>query len=375
MTTQLDAVDIVKHSDTEGRVTRAAEIGIVALCAALAVANVVELRLTSATHGELIPWHQVLVLTGPRWVLLAGLLIQVLWLARRYPVWPVNARSLAAHAVGFALFAFAHALVYTIVLRHFDTFNPMFSFGMYLVGTTLRTIPVLLLLYAAALGAAGFVDAALDRYHRELHASQLQVELSAARLAALRAQLHPHFLYNALHAISALIGDNQRERALAATEQLADLLHAAFRDDGRDVISLEEEMQLVDRYLALQQMRFADRLKVKTQIDQAAAKALIPPLLLQPLVENAVLHGLENNQGAVNVTVTGSVTNDKVSVVIENDGARVDEDWTADGGKGVGIPNTRSRLKTIYGSDAELSVVSREQGGVTATLLLPLRLA
>ena len=375
MTTRPDTRDVGKRSLNEGRAKRAAGIGITALCLALAIANVVELRLTSAAHGETISWMRVLVLTGPRWVLLAGLLVIVLGLARRFPVWPLSIRSLVAHVLAFAVFAFVHSLVYSLVLREFDMTNPIFSFGMYIVGTSLRTMPVLLLLYAAALGTSSLVDAALDRYSRDLHASQLQAELSAARLAALRAQLHPHFLYNALNSISALIGDNQNERALTATEHLGDLLHAAFRDDGRDVIPLSEEMQLIDRYLALQQMRFADRLKVSTQIESEAAGALIPPLLLQPLVENAVLHGLENNAGNVTVSIAGRLIDDKVSIVIENDGARVKQDWTADGGKGVGIPNTRGRLNTIYGSDAELRVESREQGGVVATLLIPVRRA
>jgi two-component system LytT family sensor kinase len=337
MTDQLNAVEHGSHRQTEGRVTRAAEVGIVALCGVLAVSNVVELRMTSAVHGDLMSWTQVLALTGPRWILLAGLLVVVLGVARRFPIWPINARGLAAHALAFAIFAFAHAVVYSLALRNFEPVNPMFSFARYLEGTTLRTMPILVLLYAAALGAAGLVDAAIDRYSRELHASQLQGELSAARLSALKAQLHPHFLYNALHAISALIGDDQKERALAATEHLADLLHAAFKDDGRDLIPLSEEIQLVDRYLALQQMRFADRLKVSSRIGPEAASALIPPLLLQPLVENAVLHGLESNSGGVTVSVSAYASGGRVSIVIENDGAQVKEDWTAAGGKGIGI--------------------------------------
>ncbi len=375
MSAQIETVDGGKHRLNEGRVRRAAEIGMAALCFALAVANIVELRLTSATHGEVLPWTRVLALTGPRWVLLAGLLIVVLGVARRFPAWPLTLRSLVAHVVTFAMFALANAVVYALVLREFELTNPIFSFAMYLLGITLSTMPVLLLLYAAALGTAGLVDAALDRYSRDLHASQLQGELSAARLAALRAQLHPHFLYNSLNSISALIGDGQKDRALTATEHLADLLHAAFRDDGRDVIPLAEELQLVDRYLALQQMRFADRLKVSTKVGAGAGDALIPPLLLQPIVENAVLHGLENNTGTVTVSIASQVIDDKIVIAIENDGAIVNEDWTADGGKGVGIPNTRSRLSTIYGLKAELLVAARGQGGVTATLTLPLRLA
>jgi sensor histidine kinase YesM len=239
----------------------------------------------------------------------------------------------------------------------------------------IHTLPLLVLVYAATLGAARLVDTTLERHARRLRESQLQAELSAARLSALRAQLHPHFLYNSLNGIAALIADGQRDAALAATEQLAELLHAAFRDDGRTLIPLEEELALVDRYLVLQQLRFADRLTVTRSVAPGLGHVLVPPLLLQPLVENAVQHGLAGATGGVAIRLAARTDGDRLQVEIENDGPRLRPDWDQAPPRGVGIPNTSSRLRTLYGDAAGLRLAPREAGGMLATVWLPLQIA
>jgi len=358
---------------TASRLVRAGALGIVALCAVLAVANLIEVQIITTAHSTPLTWGQLLALTGPRWALMSGLLILVFGLARRFPIWPPTPRAALVHLAGFAGVAFTHALVSTMLNRALQPATTIFPFWFNVWGMLLHMLLLLVLLYAGALAVSTLVDAALERHARELHASQLQAELSAARLEALRAQLRPHFLYNSLHGIAALIADDQRDRALGATEQLAELLHAAFRDDGRTLIPLAEELELVDRYLALQQMRFADRLTVTHDIEAGLDHALVPPLLLQPLVENAVQHGLEATAGNVTVRLSARAEGDRLRLDVENDGAKIATGWEEGHGGGVGIANTRGRLRTIYGERATLRLTPRDAGGMIATVLIPLR--
>jgi sensor histidine kinase YesM len=215
------------------------------------------------------------------------------------------------------------------------------------------------------------MDLARERRRRALREAKLEAELHAARLTALKAQLHPHFLYNTLNGIAALVADRQHDRASVALEQLAELLHAAFRDDGRELIPLAEEAALAERYLGLQQLRFGDRLSCEVSISPGAARALVPPLILQPLVENAVLHGLSGRSGSMHLILQAHDNEDDVTIVISHDGPELPHDWTAQSRRGVGLRNTRERLASAYGDRAGLLVRRRPGGGVEARLHVP----
>src|SRR4029078_5645973 len=159
-----------------------------------------------------------------------------------------------------------------------------------------NTMPIVVSTYAAVLIAAWGMAEAVERQRRTLRASQLEAQLQSARLAALRAQLQPHFLYNTLNGIAALVADVQPARAVAAIEQLSELLHASLRDDGREEITVEEEVMLAERYLALQRMRFGERLQYDWHVGAGVADCLVPVLVPQPIVENAVVHSLDAGQ-------------------------------------------------------------------------------
>jgi sensor histidine kinase YesM len=212
---------------------------------------------------------------------------------------------------------------------------------------------------------------ARERERRTLRASQLEAQLQSARLASLRAQLQPHFLYNTLTGIAALVADVQPARAVAAIEQLGELLHASLRDDGREEITVSEEVALAERYLALQGMRFGDRLRYDRDIAPGVSECVVPVLLLQPIVENAVLHGLDSGEGTVHVTIRASLHGDDVELAVENDGSTLDADSSRAGGHGVGLAATRARLATAYGDRASLALSGRPGGGVVVRIRTP----
>jgi two-component system, LytTR family, sensor kinase len=215
---------------------------------------------------------------------------------------------------------------------------------------------------------------AADNYRlyrdRELRAARLEGALVGAQLQALQAQLQPHFLFNTLNAIASLIPESP-EVAEEMVESLADLLRAALRDGRQREIPLEREMELLDQYLRIQELRFQDRLRVRRALPPELADALVPPLLLQPLVENAIRHGVAPRPGggAVSVSVEGS--GGQLVIVVEDDGPGFT--GAARDGAGLGLANVRARLERLYGDSSALVASNRPGGGASVTLRLPLR--
>jgi sensor histidine kinase YesM len=234
-----------------------------------------------------------------------------------------------------------------------------------------NTMPTLVAMYGAVVLTGWGLTEARERQRRTLRASQLEALLKSAQLAALRAQLQPHFLYNTLNGIAALVTDAKRDRAVAAIEQLADLLHASLREDGREEITVGEEVALAERYLALQRMRFEDRLQYTLHVATDVRDSLVPVFLLQPVVENAVVHGLDSGQELLNVRIEAAVTDGSVVLTVENDGNTLSSNGARGRGRGTGIATTRARLAAAYGDRASLVLSDRVGGGVTVTIIVP----
>jgi sensor histidine kinase YesM len=226
-------------------------------------------------------------------------------------------------------------------------------------------------MYVAVLLSAWGIAEARERQRRTLRASQLEAQLQTARLASLRAQLQPHFLYNTLQGIAALVADVRPERAVAAIDQLGELLHASLGDDGREEITVAEEIALADRYLALQAMRFGDRLRYTLDVSPGVADALTPVLLLQPIVENAVVHGMDSGQESLTVAIVAAEHGEDLELRVENDGHALAGEGHRPGGHGVGLAATRERLATVYGARATLTLFPRDGGGVIVRIVMP----
>ena len=254
-----------------------------------------------------------------------------------------------------------------------------------------------LLAYCAVVGLAHSVYFYRRFREREHQALLLEANLTQARLNALRAQLEPHFLFNSLNAIAALLRRDAR-LAEATLLSLSELLRLALSQSQRQEISLREEMNLVRHYLEIQQTRFGDKLRVEQEVEPAALDCLVPTLLLQPVVENAIRHGIEPADHRGLVRVCARRCGNRLVLIVDDDGiglangtlpaAAISEgSQTAQGlqagleshlgctgpprGNGIGLSNLRARLETLYGTEQRLNLAPRKEGGVTVRIEIP----
>jgi two-component system LytT family sensor kinase len=346
-------------------------LAIVGICLLMAGLSAADVGLVTAVHGDSIPLSTVVSATAPRWIVFAALLPLIIHVTLRHPPWPVRPGSFGVQLAMFVALSGIHAVVHAIASQPMMPFGgAIFGFNLHVARVWVNSMPLVVPIYAATLLTAWSVAQARARRARDLRTSQLEAQLQSARLAALRAQLSPHFLYNTLNGIAALVSDQQHGRASDALEQLAELLHAAFREDGRDLIPLSEEVVLARRYLELQQLRFGDRLRCEVLCSPRAGECLVPPLILQPLVENAVIHGLARRSTPMTLTVDAWDEHDRVTVLVSQDGPELPANWSPSTA-GVGLANIRGRLESAFGGAATLTVARRPEGGVIATITLP----
>jgi len=351
-----------------------ATLAVVFVCLMLGAISALESRHVSVTHGFPLDWPTVIISTTPRWIMLAAVLPFVLRIGVRYPVTPARAPIIALHVSLFLAVSVAHAWTDAWAVTWANP-QVVHMFGMIprLTRSWYNTMPTMVSMYAGVLIAAWGMTESRERQRRTLRASQLETQLQSARLGALRAQLQPHFLYNTLNGIAALVASVQPERAVAAIEQLGELLHASLREDGREEITVDEEVALVERYLALQGMRFGDRLRSEWSVAPDVRECLVPVLLLQPIVENAVVHGLDAGQQELMIRIEAVSTNEGVEILVENNGPDIAA--AAQKGHGLGLSTTRARLMTAYGDRASLTLKPREGGGVRVRIVLPRKVA
>jgi two-component system LytT family sensor kinase len=236
------------------------------------------------------------------------------------------------------------------------------------VSWTLTSLPWSVLLYFAILGCVHAFSYYLEARDREQQAALLSGQLAEARLSALRMQLHPHFLFNSLNAITVLVRDQRTELATRMLELLSDVLRQVLRTDRPHEVAVSEELQLVQQYLAIEQVRFSDRLEVRFEIDDAVLNAAVPRFILQPLVENALRHGVSVHSDRVVVEIGVRRTGDRLQLWVRDDGPGID---ASAAGRGVGLENTRQRLQTLYGDAATFVLQPAEGGGAIARVDLP----
>ena len=205
---------------------------------------------------------------------------------------------------------------------------------------------------------------------RERRSLELAASLAQSRLAALRAQLQPHFLFNALNAISTLVhkDPNAADEMIA---NLSDFLRLTLEHGDAQQLTLARELEFVRRYLAIEQVRFGDRLTIRIDFAPETLVALVPVLILQPLVENALKHGLQPRRGPVSLELTARAEHGFLVLTVADDGVGIREDSGESTGTGIGMANCRSRLLELHGDLATLTLEPRSEGGTMATLRLP----
>ncbi len=207
---------------------------------------------------------------------------------------------------------------------------------------------------------------------REMRAAQLEATLASAQLDALRVQLRPHFLFNTLNSIAALIHIDP-DAADEMLGRLSDLLRLTLERDGATEVTLDEELQTLDRYLAIMRVRFRDRLRVEIGVTPAARRCKVPHFILQPLLENAIEHGIDRVQGTCTVLVCGDVTDGVLALSVADRGPGLTIDAPAQ--TGIGLTNARRRLETLYARAGSLELDSTTGEGLTVRVRIPARSA
>lgn len=288
--------------------------------------------------------------------------------------YPISRRRLATrlplHLATFLGFAVAHTL---LMWGSREALYALLGWGHYDYGDMryrfLMEGQKQLLVYAGTYAVLRFLEYARANRERDVAAARLERELTEARLAALKMQLQPHFLFNALNMISSHLHE-EPETAAAMLQHLSNFLRATLRGSGAQEVPLHEEIEFVDSYVEIMKARFEERLSVNVSLPAELRETLVPSLLLQPLVENSIAHSLRDHAGRAEIRIAAEREGDCLRVTIEDNGPGIAAGTQPSGG-GIGLSNTRSRLQHLYGDRQRLSVGNRDEGGLRLTIELP----
>jgi two-component sensor histidine kinase len=295
--------------------------------------------------------------------------LAVFWLVRRFPIERGHTgRAAAIHGIGAAIILMIRLAV-VIAITRYGMGRPRLSFNEQFWSRLTQNI-----LYFALLLGVAYAMVYYRRYReRERAAERLSAGLATARLQALKMQLQPHFLFNTLNAISALIpADAQPARRMVA--QLGDLLRISLDHEETQEVTLRDELTFLEPYLEIEKARLGDRLTVEMNIDPETLSARVPHLILQPLVENAVRHGIAPRVEPGKVTISAKKgASDSLELEIRDDGLGIERSNHASERKGVGLSNIQSRLEQLYGDAQRFELDAHPQGGAVVRIRLPLR--
>ena len=268
----------------------------------------------------------------------------------------------------------AHILCASVATVGLQPYIPVqtFQFSAALILQTI-SLPVDLLVYSFLV----VIGASLAVYNRarglELRESRLEADLARAQLDALRLEIEPHFLFNTLNSISALIRSRASDRALAMLLELSELLRAAVEGRRQHTTTLAEETAFVKRYIELQRTRFSDRLDVKYSISPESERCAVPAFLLQPVVENAFRHGLARRTGSCHLELAAAIDRGLLHLSVRDDGAGLPANFNIAEHAGTGLGNARLRLQRLYNGAARLDLKPADDGGTIAHITLPVR--
>lgn len=306
-------------------------------------------------RGHAMEWGNV-VFQGSEWLFLGALLPIVSLLARRFPLRAATwRRTLLAHLTGATVLCVGWATLGVALGTALHRY-PEHAWGSWV----LTTIPWSVFMYFTVLGCVYAFTYFVEARERE-------AQLAEARLSALQAQLRPHFLFNSLNAITVLVRERNTSDATRMLELLSDLLRRVLRADTQHEIPLDDELQFVRDYLSIEEVRFSDRLRVTWSIAESARTILVPAFVLQPIVENAIRHGVAKRAAAGRIDISAKVVGGRMELCVRDDGAGM----TATSGEGLGLTNTRQRLQTLYGDRASLTIQPAPGGGMEVIIKIP----
>lgn len=321
------------------------------------------------------PLLRGLVGQGTLALLLVPTSVGVVALARRLPLTGLGlGPRVALHVALGSLVALAASVASGEVMRWLDPAHPLAQPWRDLLHAPLGGVRFgyAFAVYLVVLGWTRAVQLATAERERAVEAAALRAGLAEAELRALRSQLEPHFLFNALNGISALVGQDP-ERARRMLVRLSELLRLALERRDAALAPLARDLEFAARYLELQQLRFGDRLVVRLDADAEARRAEVPALLLQPLVENAIRHGIQRRAAAGLVEVAAWREGDELVLRVRDDGPGPGAGPSPEANTGLGLSATRERLATRYGERARVELRDAPGGGAEATVRLPYR--
>ena len=319
------------------------------------------------------PWLPPFLIVFASWLPWALATPLVIELARRRSfVQGAILKSAAAHLTALAALSMT-AEAWSAWLR--VTFNPWRhapppTFVNTWTSSLADQVLMFVIAYALILTVTYVVDSREKMARQMTETARLNEELSRAQLAALRRQMDPHFMFNTLNSIAGLVRDQRSSAAVGMIVGLSEFLRRASADSHRSQVTLAEEVEYLQRYLDIQMLRFGDRLRVSLDIPTDLLNASVPSLLLQPLVENAIKHGVSKRLSGGEIRVAGVRQDGALRLTVYNDGPCIPEDLegTPDG---VGLGNLRTRLQILHGDRSQLRLQPAERGGVEVVVTLP----
>jgi signal transduction histidine kinase len=339
------------------------------ICFPIGLAFALSTYATMVAKGDPVPWWVALFWSLTEWGLWGLLCPLVFVLARRYPVaGPAWTRHLPLHLGGFLAAHLAHEAAYA-VLEQAAGLDGGHSFRQMLLLYLGKRAAFNALVYGAMVALEHLATLHRRDTERERARLQLETKLARAQLDGLRSQLQPHFLFNTLNTISALL-HRDPEAADRVLTRLGDLLRLSLQHSVRQEVVLRQELEFVERYLEIQQIRFQDRLRVRIDAEPEVLDALVPTLVLQPLVENAVRHAIEPRAAEGHLRIAARRDEGRLTLQVADDGPGLVGPGR---GSGIGLANTRARLEQLYGAAHRFSLANADEGGLLVTLELPFR--
>jgi two-component system, LytTR family, sensor kinase len=331
------------------------------------------LTLLTSKPGMEIATGKLIVLNLALWYVPALLIPAIVWAARRYPFDTGHkVKAVVAHSIGALTFASVHFLgmmSVRLLLSPDGGKWPSVPWSQFLQARLLEQLDWSLMVYAVVVGVSHAIAFYHESQERKLKSAQLETRLVEARLKTLEAELHPHFLFNTLHAISTLV-HRDPEAADRMISRLSDLLRITFDRTGEPKVTLKEEIDFLQKYLDIEQTRFQDRLSVSVTVDPEGLDGEVPRMILQPLVENAIKHGIAGRNGGNQIHISAGREGDRLWMQVRDNGVGLKVGTLKALRTGVGLSNTRARLDCLYGRLYRLEFTDKH-GGLSVLIEIP----
>lgn len=327
---------------------------------------------SSSSFGNPVSWRHALSHSLADWYLFAVLSPPAIWLAGRFAFARSHwLRNSVLHVAASAVFSIGWMALRAVVGQwQSSVAGEPIAFGNAFQTLFLKTFYFNMLVYWVIVSVAHTFGYYQKFHERELSALELEKRLTQAKLQALQMQINPHFLFNTLHAISALMHKDV-EAADRMIARLSDLLRYALESTEAHEVPLQQELDFLDRYLEIEQTRFGKRLTVHKEIDQDALQAKVPNLVLQPLVENAIRHGIEPQAKPGRIELRAQRVANQLQLQVCDNGMGLSAGEVPD--EGVGLSNTRARLQQLYGEAQKLEFRNGADGGLVVSVTIPFR--